>query len=144
MSIQLTEYQIELLRVLWERGEATVQDIHESLAQKREVAPATIATMLNRMCNDKVMSRERVGRQFLYRALVAEDEVRRSMLGSVMNRLFGGDSGALLSHLVREQQLTTDDLEAARALLESKTQAKPTNFEQNQKPKTRKRRRSKS
>lgn len=125
MSQTLTENQLELLRVLWDRGEATVVDVHEELSRQRDVAPATVATMLNRLCDDGVLERVRVGRQYVYRALVAKDAVRRSMLGSVMERLFGGDSAALLSHLVRENKVTADDLEQAKALLERDESSKP-------------------
>ncbi|TPV93225.1 MAG: BlaI/MecI/CopY family transcriptional regulator [Myxococcales bacterium FL481] len=113
----LTENQLELLQVLWERGDASVQEVHEALSGGRDVAPATVATVLNRLCKDGVLERVRSGRQFRYRALLERDEVTRSMLGRVVERLFGGDGSALLSHLVKERAVSAADLDEARALL---------------------------
>ncbi|MEE9386130.1 MAG: BlaI/MecI/CopY family transcriptional regulator [Nannocystaceae bacterium] len=125
MRHNLTENQIELLRVLWRRGEASVQEVHAALTQTRDVAPATVATMLNRLCKDGVMERIRNGRQFRYRAVVSEDELRGSMLNRVMERLFAGDGSALLSHLVRNQRISAEDLDEARALLRQTDENSP-------------------
>lgn len=117
---QLTEHQLELLALLWERGPASIQEIHQALPAERGVAPATVATMLNRMCKDGTVQRVRVGRLFEYRARMQREELQKSMLTRLLDKLFQGDGAALLSHLVREEKVSSQDLEAARALLDTK------------------------
>lgn len=115
---QLTEHQLELLTLLWERGPASVQEVHQALSQGRDVAAATVATMLNRMCKDGTVERVRVGRHFEYQAGIAREQLQQSMMSRLLDKLFQGDTGALLSHLVREERVSSEDLETAKALLE--------------------------
>lgn len=117
---QLTEHQLELLSLLWEAGSSSVQEIHQALPPERGVAPATVATMLNRMCKDGTVKRVRVGRLFEYRAMMQREELQKSMLARLLDKLFQGDGAALLSHLVREEKVSSKDLEAARDLLNTK------------------------
>jgi predicted transcriptional regulator len=78
--VQLTELQLEIMRVLWTRGEATVADICRALESDRELALTTVATLLSRLEKRGVVSHETRARQFVYRALVSEAEVRHSMV----------------------------------------------------------------
>lgn len=117
MKEELTANQLELLSVLWTLEGATVQEVHEAMLERREIAPATVATMLNRLCKDGVVARERDGRQYRYRALVARGELQRSLLRGLLDRLFQGDASALLSHLVRSKDVSESDLEKAQRLI---------------------------
>lgn len=114
---QLTEHQLELLSVLWKLERASVTQVHEVLAGDRTLAPATVATMLNRLCKDGVVERVRNGRHYEYRALLQREELQKSMFRRLVDRLFEGDGSALLSHLLREDQISPADLEKARAIL---------------------------
>jgi BlaI family transcriptional regulator, penicillinase repressor len=109
-----------VLRILWERGEATVQEIHAALLDERGLAPTTVATLLTRLERRGVVARRADGRVHRYRALVTEPEVRRSMVGGLAARLFGGDVTALVSHLLGGDEVSAGDLERIRALVEQR------------------------
>src|SRR2546427_8732133 len=83
---QLTELQLAILRVLWDRGEATVQDIWEALHAARGLAQTTVATMLSRLERRGVVTRRAQSRQYRYRAAVTEREVQHSMVGELTER----------------------------------------------------------
>ncbi len=112
----LGELQHAIMAVLWERGEAATAEVHEAL-QGRGLAPTTIATMLRKMEDKGVVSHRAVGRQFLYRPAVSEDQVRRSMVGELVERLFAGDPKALVAHLVSEHEIDADELRELRRRL---------------------------
>lgn len=114
----LSELQLELMRVLWARGEASTADVAEVLASSRGLAHTTIATLLSRLEKRGVVESRRDGRQLVYRARVAEGDVRRSMVSGLLGSLFGGDARALIAHLVREEEIAAGDLERVRQLLE--------------------------
>ncbi|HSR50438.1 MAG TPA: BlaI/MecI/CopY family transcriptional regulator [Acidobacteriota bacterium] len=118
MKKQLSHLQIDLMRVLWERGEATVAEVHQSLQDERSLAPTTVATLLKRLEKAGVVAHRTEGRQFVYRPLVSEREVRRSMVSDLIERLFQGDSSALVGHLLRESDLGPGDLEEVQAIVE--------------------------
>ncbi|MGE4072077.1 MAG: BlaI/MecI/CopY family transcriptional regulator [Lysobacterales bacterium] len=116
----LSELQLELMRVLWRRGQASTAEVAEVLAQSRGLAHTTIATLLSRLEKRGVVASHKDGRQLVYRPLVAEQAVRRSMVSGLLGSLFGGDARALVTHLVREDEIAPGDLEQLRQLLSNK------------------------
>jgi predicted transcriptional regulator len=106
----LGDLQHAIMAVLWERGEAPAADVHEALREARGLAPTTIATMLRKMEDKGIVAHRSSGRQFLYRPTVTEDQVRRSMVGELVERLFGGDPNALVAHLVSEHEIEAGEL----------------------------------
>jgi predicted transcriptional regulator len=121
---QLTELQLAIMRVLWDRGHATVAGIWEALHPERGLAQTTVATLLSRLEKRGVVSHETRARQFVYRALVSEAEVRQSMVQELTETLFAGDVTELLSHLLTAREMGPGDLARIRALLAQHEPAK--------------------
>ncbi len=113
----LGDLQHAIMAVLWERGEATAAAVHEALREERGLAPTTIATMLRKMEDKGVVAHRAEGRQFVYRPTVSEELVRRSMVGELVERLFGGDPKALVAHLVSEHEIAPAELAELRRRL---------------------------
>ena len=118
-DIALSDLQLDVMRVLW-RGEASVSDVAAELAVRRGLAHTTVATVLTRLAKRDLVAARRDGRQLVYRALVDESQVRRSMVGGLIQSLFRGDPQALLAHLVSEEDVAGGDLEKVQALLAGK------------------------
>lgn len=116
----LGDLQHAIMRVLWARGEATAAAVHAALEPERGLAPTTIATMLRKMEDKGVVAHRSEGRQFVYRATVSEAEVRQSMVGEVVERLFAGNPAALVSYLVAEEGLDPEEIARLRAVLDEK------------------------
>jgi BlaI family penicillinase repressor len=114
---QLSDLQLAIMRVLWDRKEATAADVHAELQTDRELAPTTVATLLSRLEKRGLVEHRARGRQYIYRTKVTEQEVRRSMLRRLTDFFFGGDQAALVSHLVRTDDIQPEDLHAIRDLL---------------------------
>jgi predicted transcriptional regulator len=117
-SPELTDLQLAVLRVLWREGEATVQQIQAALWDERRLAVTTVATLLSRLEKRGVVAHRTEGRVYHYRALLSEDGARRSMVGGLAGRLFGGDVTALVSHLLGGEQVGAEDLAAIRELID--------------------------
>jgi len=77
--------------------------------------------MLSKMEKRDLVAHRREGRLFVYRPLVTETEVHRSMVGDLTERLFEGRTSALVNHLLTEQEIDPDELDAIRRLLEART-----------------------
>jgi BlaI family penicillinase repressor len=116
---QLTDLQIGIMRVLWDRGEATVSDIHEALLPERGLAPTTVATLLSRLEKRGVVKHRSVARQYVYYPAISEHEVRRSMVSELTERLFDGDVAELVNHLLRARDMSAGDLEKVKDLIAS-------------------------
>jgi BlaI family transcriptional regulator, penicillinase repressor len=119
----LTELQLALMRVLWERSEATVVEVQEALEPTRPLAQSTVATLLSRLEKKGLLSHRVERRQYIYRPAVSEADVKRSMVGQfaeLADGLFQGDVAALVSHLLTAQDVAPGDLARVRALIEAR------------------------
>ena len=95
-------------------------EVHAVLHADRGLALTTIATMLSKMEKKGVVSHRTRGRRFVYRSEVAERDVHRSMVSELVDRLFAGDAGALVSHLLTERQIDPAELARLEALVAAK------------------------
>ena len=119
-SRSLGDLQLAILRELWRQGEATVADVHKALHKQRQLALTTIATMLRKMEDRRLVKHRTEGRQFIYRAAVKEDEIHRNLVADVIDRVFCGDASAMVSHLLEEEALDPDELAELKALIRAK------------------------
>ena len=105
------------MRILWDRAEATVLEVQNRLRPERDLAQTTIATLLSRLEKRRVIEHRLDGRQFVYRALVTESEVRRSMVSELTTLLFDGSSAALMTHLLRSREMNPGDLDRVKRMI---------------------------
>ena len=115
----LSARQLSILRLLWERDEASVAEIWEAQEEEPRLAHTTLATILSRLERRGVVTHRTVARQFVYRALITEQDARHSMVSELTSRLFEGDVSALVSHLLTEQDISPGDRARIRKMLEA-------------------------
>lgn len=116
----LTELQLDILKALWKREEATVVDVQDALRPRRKLAMTTVATHLTRLERRGIIAHRTSGRQYVFRALVDESKVRRSVaaeISELAGRLFAGDVTGLVSHLLSDRDVDAEDLKRMRALI---------------------------
>lgn len=113
------DLQLAILRVLWDRGEATVQQVRDALAPERDRAVSTVATVLSRLEEQGAVGHRKEGRRFVYRPEIRREQVRRSMVEELVDGLFGGEPSELVGHLLREREIDGADLDRLQALIES-------------------------
>ena len=121
-SHHLGDLQLAIMRVLWVNGQATVAEVHETLEPERGLALTTIATMLTKMEKKGVVEHHADGRRFIYRPLVSESQVRRSMVADLTSQLFRGDVTALVNHLLSELEIEERELAQLRDLISARGQ----------------------
>jgi len=116
----LGDLQLAIMRALWGRGEATVAEVHEDLEPERGLALTTIATMLVKLEKKGVVDHRMDGRRFVYRPLVDEGQVRRSMVAELTSQLFRGDVTALVNHLLSEHEIDPAELAQWKAQISNR------------------------
>ena len=113
---ELTERELEVMHVFWRRGEATATDVREELANSGLVrAYTTIATLVRILVDKKFLTQTHDERPFKYRATRSYEDVSRTLLGDLIDKVFGGSREQLLVRLMEEKSLTPEE----RALLEA-------------------------
>jgi len=120
-SETLTDLQLSIMKALWQLGEGTVSDVLSVLAADgKELAPTTVATLLQRLSKQGWVKHKKSGRQFLYRAKVKQAEAAQGVLRRVLSGFFGGKVAALTAQLLESEELTLEDLKELRKLLKEK------------------------
>jgi BlaI family transcriptional regulator, penicillinase repressor len=120
-STHPTDVELEILRVLWTTGPASLSAVCEQLRQEREVAATTVATMLRVMSDKSLVKRTGSGRGATWAANVSQAKTERGMVSKLVDRVFDGAADRLVAHLVEGGQLTSKQLADLRQLLDQKT-----------------------
>ena len=119
-SPTLTEGELKVMSVLWDREEASVREVTDALSEQQPVAYSTALTML-RILNDKGYAAYRKeGRAFVYYPLVSRQEARSHALRHLIAKFFNGSPEALAQNLVDETDIDLAELERLQANLEKK------------------------
>jgi BlaI family transcriptional regulator, penicillinase repressor len=115
----LSDLQLAVMRVLWDKGEASAADVHHALRRSRPMAITTVATLLLRLEKRAMLSHRADGRSFIYRPRVSEREVRRSMLAGIVENVFRGDPAEVVQHLLSSDDVSAGDIRKIRELVDS-------------------------
>jgi len=115
---EITELQLAILRILWDRGEATVAELWEALHDQRGLAQTTVATLVARLQRRGIVERRTRDRQYLYRATITEADVQHSMVSELTERLFAGDAAALVTHLISASDMSPGDLARVKRMID--------------------------
>ena len=110
-SRTLTEQELQIMKIIWERERATVRDVYEALLEHRKVAYTTVMTMMKILEQKGFLKKSQEDRAYLYRPAQAKRQVIGAMVREFVNRVFNGSAEPLLVHLVEEHHLSQKDLE---------------------------------
>ncbi len=113
-SITLTEAELRLMRVLWERGECAVADIVSAIAESTPLAYTSVLTTIRVLEKKGYVSHRQEGRAFLYLPCVAQNEASRSEVRHVLQRFFGNSRESLLLSLLGDDEVTPEELQRLR------------------------------
>jgi BlaI family penicillinase repressor len=119
-SPTLTPQELEIMKAVWSRGEATVRDVYEELLGGRKVAYTTVMTMMNVLERKGHLRKRAVGRSFRYKPTRPRQQVVGSLVRDFVARVFGGSAQPLLAHLVDEHDLSPAELDALAKRIEEK------------------------
>jgi BlaI family penicillinase repressor len=110
-SSTLTEQELEIMKVVWERETTTVRQVYEELLKSRPVAYTTVMTMMKILEEKKYLRKILVDRANVYRPAQPKGKVISGMVREFVNRVFDGSATPLLVHLVEDHKLSRKDLD---------------------------------
>ena len=113
---KITDSELEVMRVLWEAGDALpITEIRRSLQQRKGWEATTIKTLVQRLCAKGVLEQEKRN-VFYYRPLVSEQEYNDWATGDLIRKLYRGSAKELVAALVRSDGLSISDVDELRAM----------------------------
>jgi predicted transcriptional regulator len=115
----IPDSELDVLKVLWDRRKGTVREVLDTLKEAgRQWSYATVATLLDRLEQKGLVTSDRSDLAFVYTPAIAEQEVRRKRLDSLVDKLYEGEPGLLVLHLLQQHRLAPEHAKEVRALLE--------------------------
>jgi len=110
-SSTLTDQELEIMKIVWERKSATVRDVYEELLGRRKIAYTTVMTMMNILEQKKHLKKMPVERAYVYQATRPKHQVIRAMVQEFVDRVFNGAAEPLLMHLIDDRRISQKDLQ---------------------------------
>ena len=113
-----TERELEILKVIWGHGEATVREIYETIRDRVPIVQNTVQAFLRTMTQKGLVSYEVRGRTFVYRAEVEPEPTKRRLLSRLLERAYDGAVDSLVAGAVELRKPTAEELSRLRALVD--------------------------
>lgn len=116
-SSTLTEAELRLMEVLWQKGEATVADVTAALPPP-PIAYNSVLTTMRILERKGYVAHEEAGRAFIYRPLVEREEAAGHAVGQILSKFFDNSAGTLALRLIETERPSDVELQRLRALIE--------------------------
>ncbi len=118
----LGDQELQIMKIVWERGSVTVRDVYQSMLERRQVAYTTVMTMMNILEQKGYLKRSAgVDRAFIYEPAQARKTVIRGMVREFLERVFNGSADPLMAHLIEDKHISKKDLDELRKQLGKKS-----------------------
>lgn len=114
----LSPSETEILRLLWELKSGTVQAVCEALPAGRNIGYATVQTLLRRLEKKGYITHTTEGKAHVFAPLIQPQRVIGSAVKSFLDKLFGGDPVPLMQYLAEHNEISLDDIEKLRNIIE--------------------------
>ena len=109
-SITLTQAELRLMKILWDRGESTVAEMVAAISAEEALAYTSVLTTIRILDTKGYVSHRQGGRAFLYSACIGEIEASRSEVRHVLQRFFGNSRERLLLSLLGDDEISPGEL----------------------------------
>ncbi|MGH9397229.1 MAG: BlaI/MecI/CopY family transcriptional regulator [Terriglobia bacterium] len=120
-SKTLTAQELEIMKIVWDLGSATVRSVYEALLERRKIAYTTVMTMMNILEDKGYLKKKAAERAYVYQAARPKSQVIKAMLQDFVSRVFDGSAEPLLVQLVKDRHLSQKDIEKiTRAIQEGR------------------------
>jgi predicted transcriptional regulator len=117
-SITLTEAELRLMKILWQRGESVVSDLVAAMPEGETLAYNSVLTTVRILEQKGYVDHRQEGRAFVYRPCVAENEAGRSEVRHVLNRFFGNSRERLLLSLLGDDEVSPEELQRLKEAIQ--------------------------
>jgi BlaI family penicillinase repressor len=120
-----TASELEILRVLWFRGPATVREVHEALSEKKSLGYTTVLKLLQIMTTKGTVRRNETQRAHVYEACLPAEQTKRQIAGDMLQRVFEGSASQLMMHALDGGKASADEIHELRRLLDEYERSRP-------------------
>ena len=116
-STTLTEAELRIMQVLWDRKKATVAEVTDTLKDDANLAYTTVLTMMQILKKKGYVTHEKAGRAFVYEPVVAREDASRDAIKHVVKRFFNNSPELLVLKILENEKITSRELKRLKKLI---------------------------
>ena len=120
---KMGQVQLKIMQLLWKLGRATARELTDELNKTESIAHSTVQTLLRQLETKGSVNHEQDGRTFYFFPVVKEEKVKKSAARELIESVFEGSVGGLVSYLLENEKVSADELAEIRKLLDKKRKA---------------------
>ncbi len=117
MRKRLGKLELQVMKLIWDKDEATVRDVWEKLYPERGLAYTTVATVMRKLESKGFLNHDEKDRTYIYRPLVDQDKISQGMLREMIDGLFDGSAAKLVTTLIQGEHITERDLNQIQRII---------------------------
>ena len=114
-----TDGELEILQILWEKGHATVREVHEIILQSKDAGYTTTLKLMQIMFEKGLVTRDDSARTHIYQPNISKEKTQNQFVGKMISNLFGGSSKQLVMQALGNQVPTKEELDEIQQLLDN-------------------------
>ncbi|MBF7074189.1 BlaI/MecI/CopY family transcriptional regulator [Glaciecola sp. MH2013] len=119
--MSLSDFELEVMQIIWESDESTAPQVHEIIQSRRNVKYTTVKTIIDRLEKKGSLKRSRTeGRTIFYIPTTEKQSVRTPLIKEFIRKVFLGKSRPLAAHILEQEDLSIEDIEYLEALLDER------------------------
>jgi len=116
----LGQLQRAVMEIVWRRGEASVHDVLKELGPRKKLAYTTVLTVMQKLEKAGWLEHRAEGKSYIYIPRASREEAGAGSVRGFLKRVFEGDAVAMFQHLIRESNLSEEELRELRAMIDEK------------------------
>jgi len=118
-QLKPTESELEILQVLWEKQKATVREVHETLAQSKDVGYTTTLKLMQIMYEKGLVRRDESSKTHIYEPLASREKTQKQLVSRMVDTLFQGSPAQLVMQALGQHKTSAGELEEIQRLLDN-------------------------
>lgn len=116
-QLKPTEGELEILQVLWDKGKATVREVHEVILETKDAGYTTTLKLMQIMVEKGLLTRDDSAKTHIYQANVSKEKTQSQFVGKMITSLFGGSSSQLVMQALGSQSPTKEEIDEIQQYL---------------------------
>jgi predicted transcriptional regulator len=118
-TIKPTESELEILQIIWKKGNASVREVHEELLATKDAGYTTTLKLMQIMHEKGLVKRDDSSKTHIYQALISKEKTQKHLVNKMIDTLFGGSSGELVMQALGNHKASAEELEEIQKILDN-------------------------
>ena len=118
MELKPTESELEILQVIWKKGECTVRDVHEELVKTKDAGYTTTLKLMQIMHDKGLVERDTTAKTHLYKAIISREQAQSTALDKILDTVFKGSTADLVIQALGQHRASKDEIDAIKNYLQ--------------------------